>query len=73
MESQQSIFSLVRSMLMEYRSVYPKIWWIVPATFLVVAAQLIEPYVYKLLVDNLSGTKTAEGAIDVILPIVALW
>jgi len=48
-------------------------WWMVPATLVVVSAQLIEPYVYKLLVDTLSGSAPVAMAFSTILPIVLLW
>lgn len=53
-ENRGTILSMIWPMMSEYRSVFSKIWWIVPATVLVVLAQLMEPYVYKLLVDSLS-------------------
>lgn len=43
------------AMVLEYRGVYKKIWWVLPATFFIVAASLIEPYIYKLIVDGLSN------------------
>ncbi len=73
MDLPRSISSLIRSMLAEFSPVFPKIWWVVPATITVVGAQLVEPYVYKLLVDSLAGTQSAEQSIVVIFPIVAWW
>jgi len=67
------MLSLIFPMMAEYRSVFLKIWWIIPSTVLVVMAQLVEPYVYKLLVESLSGDLTPHESVRAMFPIVALW
>ena len=49
------ILRLVYQMLLENREMFSTLWWVVPLTLIVVGAQLAEPYIYKLIIDNIAS------------------
>lgn len=63
----------ILSMALEYRGVYKKIWWVIPSTIFVVLAALIEPYIYKLIVDSLAGSPRESIDMSFIAKLIGIW
>jgi ABC-type bacteriocin/lantibiotic exporter with double-glycine peptidase domain len=67
------IWSLIWAMIGEFRAIWPKLWWIIPATVFTVLAQLIEPYAYKQIVDILGQSQNSSDLMTQVTPVVLLW
>lgn len=52
--NQSSILHLLQHMMQEYRSIRKNLIWILPILFFVAAAQILEPYVYKQIIDTVT-------------------
>lgn len=67
------VWFLIWAMIGEYRAIWPKLWWIIPATIFTVLAQLIEPYAYKQIVDILGQSQNSSDLMAQVTPVVLLW
>ncbi len=68
-----SIFALVRDMLLEYRPLAKHLFWIVPVSILLVAVQVSEPYIYKLIIDELGASNFVPHQASSLVLLIAFW
>lgn len=62
--NQSSILRLLRHMTQEYRPIRKNLIWLLPIMFFVAAAQILEPYVYKEIIDMV--TRSSDGSPDLV-------
>lgn len=68
-----SIFALVRDMLLEYKPLAKHLFWIVPVSVLLVAVQVSEPYIYKLIIDELGTPTFVPNQASSLIVLIAFW
>ena len=71
-EQKQPILRLFKEMFLEYKPLWKHFLWILPLAGFTVAAQLVEPYVYKRIIDILT---LSSGAPDIskIINLILIW
>ncbi|MFZ4461815.1 MAG: hypothetical protein ACOYN2_04815 [Patescibacteria group bacterium] len=68
-----SIFALVRDMLLEYKPLAKHLFWIVPVSVLLVAVQVSEPYIYKLIIDELGAPTFVPNQASSLIVLIVFW
>lgn len=68
-----SIFALVRDMLLEYKPLAKHLFWVIPITILLVAVRVSEPYIYKLIFDELGASTFVPSHIGPLVLLISSW
>ena len=68
-----SIIILLRSMMREYWPLRKNLYWLLPVVVFIAAAQIIEPYIYKQVIDVVTTSGDTTMVLSGLLKVLIIW